>query len=138
VEFIECQDEIRRQLRTLMRPQAFTPRVTGIVVLLFVVLTVCAGRTDAQVLRYVVRADPFEVQLTLPRRDVERAGNAGFPLLGGFPRAGREYDDVRLFDVGQADGFGALQGQATLRNPSSSRTQRSSWFQLAKFRLTSR
>src|SRR6187200_231809 len=66
VEFIECQDVIRRQLRTLMRPEAFTPRVTGIVVLLFVVLTVFADRADAQGLRYVVRADPFEVQLTLP------------------------------------------------------------------------
>jgi hypothetical protein len=49
-----------------MRPEAYTPRVTGVVVLLFLMLTVFTDRADAQVLRYVVRADPFEVQLTLP------------------------------------------------------------------------
>jgi predicted metalloprotease with PDZ domain len=48
-----------------MRPEASTPRVIGVAVLLFLVLPVFAVRSDAQVLRYVVRADPFEVQLTL-------------------------------------------------------------------------
>ncbi len=36
------------------------------VAVLFLVLPALADRCDAQVLRYVVRADPFEVQLTLP------------------------------------------------------------------------
>ena len=49
-----------------MRPTACAPRVIGVVVWLFLVLPVFADRADAQVLRYVVRADPFEVQLTLP------------------------------------------------------------------------
>src|SRR5688500_13314674 len=40
--------------------------ITALVVGLFQVLPALADRCDAQVLRYVVRADPFEVQLTLP------------------------------------------------------------------------
>jgi hypothetical protein len=40
--------------------------VTAVVATLFLVLPALAGRSDAQVLRYVVRADPFEVELSLP------------------------------------------------------------------------
>jgi predicted metalloprotease with PDZ domain len=40
--------------------------ITALLVVLFLVLPALADRSDAQVLRYHVRADPFEVQLTLP------------------------------------------------------------------------
>jgi predicted metalloprotease with PDZ domain len=49
-----------------MRSDAYQSRVTGVVFCLLLVLPVFVHRSDAQVLRYVVRADPFEVQLTLP------------------------------------------------------------------------
>jgi predicted metalloprotease with PDZ domain len=39
--------------------------VTALLIVLVLILPALADRCDAQVLRYVVRADPFEVQLTL-------------------------------------------------------------------------
>jgi hypothetical protein len=45
------------------------------------------------------------------RRDVERAGDAGFPFQADLPELAADLADVRLFDIGQADGFDQL------RNP---------------------
>src|SRR5262249_55491622 len=44
-------------------------------------------------------------------RDVECAGDAGFPLEADLPELAAEVADMRLFDVRQADGFDQL------RNP---------------------
>src|SRR4051812_42930020 len=49
-----------------MRRQSSLIGVAAGVAILFLVLPALANRCDAQVLQYVVRADPFEVQLTLP------------------------------------------------------------------------
>src|SRR3982751_1883638 len=49
-----------------MRRQSSLIGVAAGVAMLFLVLPALANRCDAQVLQYVVRADPFEVQLTLP------------------------------------------------------------------------
>jgi predicted metalloprotease with PDZ domain len=59
-----------------MRREACSIGVTGVVALLFLVLPALADRSDAQVLRYVVRADPFEVELSLPdgTKQVKRPG----------------------------------------------------------------
>ena len=59
-----------------MRREACPIGVTGVVALLFLVLPALADRSDAQVLRYVVRADPFEVELSLPdgTKQVKRPG----------------------------------------------------------------
>jgi predicted metalloprotease with PDZ domain len=69
--------------------------ITALMVGLFQVLPALADRCDAQVLRYVVRADPFEVQLTLhdgakqtarPRRDATHfyfLAEQGWPVPEG-------------------------------------------------------
>jgi hypothetical protein len=48
-----------------MRRQSSVIGVAAGVAVLFLVLPPLANRCDAQVLQYVVRANPFEVQLTL-------------------------------------------------------------------------
>jgi hypothetical protein len=95
-----------------MRPEASTPRVIGVAVLLFLVLPVFAVRSDAQVLRYVVRADPFEVQLTLahgakqtaqPQRETTHfyfLAEQGWPVPEGA-------DDKRVRCVIRWEGFPA-------------------------------
>jgi hypothetical protein len=75
--------------------------ITALLVVLFLVLPALADRSDAQVLRYHVRADPFEVQLTLPDGTKQtaqlRREATHFYFLGeqGLAGAGRSQRQAR-------------------------------------------
>lgn len=66
-----------------MRRQGSLIGVEAGVAVLFLVLPALANRCDAQLLQHVVRADPFEVQLTLANDLAEAVEHAGEFFLRG-------------------------------------------------------
>ena len=84
--------------------------VTAVVAVLFLVLPGLADRSDAQVLRYVVRADPFEVELSLPdgTKQVKRLGREAthFYSENGWPVPDGASDKLVRCEI-RWDGFPA-------------------------------